>query len=48
MGTRVEDLWQGYETFSILMGYKSSFLEKSMDEVINQRLKERLTDMWKW
>ena len=33
---------------AILMGYKTILLEKILDEVIDQRLKEKLTDIWKW
>ena len=51
LGTRVGDVWQVYETFSILfsgtkifraifMGYKTILLERILDEVIDQRLKE--------
>ena len=29
------------------MGYKTILLEKSLDEVIDQRLKEKLRDVWK-
>ena len=29
------------------MGYKTIFLEKIVDEVIDQRFKEKLTDIWK-
>ena len=58
MGTEAEDFWQGYETFplfcgvikilrAILMGYETMFLEKILGEVDNQRLKEKLTDIWK-
>ena len=29
------------------MGYKAIFLEKILNEVTDQRLKEKLTDVWK-
>ena len=32
---------------AILMGYKTIFLDKILDENIDQRLKEKLTDTWK-
>ena len=32
---------------TILMGYKAILLDKSLDEVIDQRLKEKLTDISK-
>ena len=32
---------------AILMGYKTILLEKNLDEVIDQKLKEKLRDMWK-
>ena len=58
MGTGAEDFWHGYETFSIifwglqnfksiLVGYKTILLEKILDEVIKQRLKEKLRSIWK-
>ena len=32
---------------AIFMGCKTIFLEKNVDEVIDQRLKENLRDIWK-
>ena len=58
MGAGEEDFRQGYKTFFIVlwgtktlsamfMGHKTILLEKILDEVIDQRLKEKLTDTWK-
>ena len=56
LGTRAEDFWQCNETFfcggaNILranfMMYKIILLQKILDEVIDQRLKGKLTDIWK-
>ena len=59
LGTRTEDFWQGYETFlhflvgvrkfqeQILMGYKTIFIETILDEAADQRLKEKLRNIWK-
>ena len=59
LGTGAEDFLQGYETFlhyfvgvrkfleQFLWGYKTIFLEKVLDEATDERLKEKLTDIWK-
>ena len=31
----------------IFMGYKTIFLENSLDEIIDHRLKEKLKNIWK-
>ena len=55
LGTGAEDFLQGYETYSIcgstnilraiLMGYKTILLEKNLDELMDQRLKEKLREI---
>ena len=58
LGTVAENFWQGYETFPLFCGdlkisrvtfhgVQKYLLEKFLDGVIDQRLKERLTDIWK-
>ena len=58
MGTRAEDFWQGYETiFDYFVGVRKHpekflrgtkpFRLKNLYELINQSLKEKVTDIWK-
>ena len=54
----MDNFWQEYESFfhyfgggtnilrAIFMGYKTILLEKILGKVIDQRLKEKLTDIW--